>query len=81
MGHDGYCVRCQSKRPMADAKVVITKNHRKMMKGHCITCKAKMNKFVKSTEGSGLYMTQPTVSQLTAPVSLIRKATGKGLYF
>ena len=34
----GYCVKCKTKRVMADAEKVTMKNGRPAMKGKCPTC-------------------------------------------
>ena len=38
----GYCVKCKSKREMAESKEVTMKNGRKAMKGKCVTCGTSM---------------------------------------
>jgi len=42
----GYCVKCKSKRDMANEKPVTMKNGRKAVKGKCPTC------------GTGMYRIQ-----------------------
>lgn len=43
---EGYCVKCKSKREMADAKEVTMKNGRKAMKGKCSKCGTGMYKIL-----------------------------------
>lgn len=35
---EAYCVKCKSKKDMADGKEVVLKNGRKAMKGKCKDC-------------------------------------------
>lgn len=46
----GFCVRCQHKHTMKNAKASMSKNGRKMMKGECAKCGGKMCLFVKMTK-------------------------------
>jgi RNase P subunit RPR2 len=46
--YEAYCVKCKTKRPMKDAKVVINKQGRRQAKGICPVCGTKMNLFLKS---------------------------------
>jgi len=41
---EAYCVKCKSKREMADAKDVTMKNGRKAKKGKCPNCGTGMYK-------------------------------------
>lgn len=43
---EGYCVKCKKMQPMLDCKPAVASNGRKMMKGVCKVCGAKMNKFI-----------------------------------
>lgn len=45
----GYCVRCRTKRPMADAHEEITENGRRAARGTCPECDATMFTFLKDT--------------------------------
>lgn len=42
----GYCVKCRSKKKMSKCKRAKSKNNRFMMKGVCVKCGTKMNKFI-----------------------------------
>ncbi|MHB8084706.1 MAG: DUF5679 domain-containing protein [Dehalococcoidia bacterium] len=44
----GYCLKCQKKREMDNAKAVKMKNGRAATKGVCHTCGTKMYKIGKS---------------------------------
>ena len=46
MAEEGYCVKCKTKRAMADAKKVTMKNGRPAMKGKCPTCGTGMYKIL-----------------------------------
>jgi hypothetical protein len=46
MDFEGYCVKCKTKRPVKNAKVVTTSNGRKMAKGACPVCGTTVNKFL-----------------------------------
>ena len=55
--HEGYCVKCKAKKPIADATEEVMKNGRKAVKGKCPTCGAVMfkilgGKAVVSTAGT-----------------------------
>ena len=43
---EGYCVKCKSKREMADAQEVVMKNKRRALKGKCSTCGTGMYKIL-----------------------------------
>ncbi|MBX3733685.1 MAG: hypothetical protein KF791_13955 [Verrucomicrobiae bacterium] len=43
---EGYCVRCKSKKPIADAVEEVMKNGRNAVKGKCPTCGAVMFKIL-----------------------------------
>ena len=43
---EAYCFHCGCERPMKDAELVITKNHRHLMKGRCKVCNHKICTFV-----------------------------------
>lgn len=47
----GYCVKCQEKRPIQDAKAVTMANGRPAMKGTCPKC------------GTGMFRILPPVKQ------------------
>ncbi len=42
----GYCVKCKSKKDMADTQEVVMKNGRKAMKGKCSSCGTAMYKIL-----------------------------------
>lgn len=44
--HEGYCVKCKAKRPVADGVEETMKNGRKAVKGKCPTCGAVMLKIL-----------------------------------
>jgi Zn finger protein HypA/HybF involved in hydrogenase expression len=44
--HEGYCVKCKAKKPIADAVEEVMKNGRKAVKGKCPTCSAVMFKIL-----------------------------------
>ena len=44
--HEGYCVKCKAKKPIAEAVEEIMKNGRKAVKGKCPTCGAVMFKIL-----------------------------------
>jgi hypothetical protein len=41
----GYCVSCKAKRGMKNCKKTVS-NGRHVLKGECIKCGTKMNKFI-----------------------------------
>lgn len=43
---EGYCVKCKTKREMANAVEVTMENGRKAMKGKCPTCGTGMYKIL-----------------------------------
>lgn len=43
-----YCVKCKKMQDMNSAKKVKGKTGRFMMKGTCVKCGTKMNKFISS---------------------------------
>lgn len=43
----GYCVKCKTSKTMRDCVKEVAKNGRPMLKGLCVDCGTKMNKFVK----------------------------------
>ena len=43
----GYCVKCRASKTMQNCVKDIAKNGRPMLKGSCVDCSTKMNKFVK----------------------------------
>jgi RNase P subunit RPR2 len=43
---EGYCVKCKSKKTMADSKEVTMKNGRKAVKGKCPDCGTGMYKIL-----------------------------------
>jgi len=45
--HNGFCVRCKDKRPMAHAAGVTLKNGREAIRGQCPEC------------GTGMYRIMP----------------------
>ena len=45
-GNEGYCVKCRQKRPMRDARQIMTANHRKAIQGKCSICGTKMRRFI-----------------------------------
>lgn len=44
--HEGYCVKCKAKKPIADGVEETMKNGRKAVKGKCPTCGAVMFKIL-----------------------------------
>ena len=44
--HEGYCVKCKAKKPIAEAVEEVMKNGRKAVKGKCPTCGAVMFKIL-----------------------------------
>ncbi len=44
--HEGYCVKCKAKKPIADAVEETMKNGRKAVKGKCPTCGVVMFKIL-----------------------------------
>ena len=44
---EGYCVRCQTRRPIADPVPVLTSNRRPAVRGSCSICGTKVFRFVK----------------------------------
>jgi hypothetical protein len=46
---EAMCMTCKVPRKMQNAKIVTTKNGRKMMKGVCPVCGTKMNRFIPNT--------------------------------
>jgi hypothetical protein len=44
--HEGYCVKCKAKKPIADAVEEVMKNGRKAVKGRCPQCGAVMFKIL-----------------------------------
>ena len=44
--HEGYCVKCKAKKPIAEAVEEVMKNGRKAVKGKCPTCSAVMFKIL-----------------------------------
>ena len=57
--HEGYCVKCKTKKPITDGIEEVMKNGRKAVKGKCPTCGVVMYKILggKATHSSG----SPTV--------------------
>lgn len=43
-----YCVKCKAKTPTKDAKEVVAKNGRLMIKGKCTKCNTTKCRFVSS---------------------------------
>lgn len=41
-----YCVKCKKVCSMNNCNNAMSKNGRKMLKGNCVTCNTKMNKFL-----------------------------------
>ena len=46
MEFEGYCVKCRKKRTVADGKVEVTSNGRRMVKGICPVCGTKVSRFL-----------------------------------
>jgi len=44
--HEGYCVKCKTKKPIADGVEEVMKNGRKAVKGKCPTCGVVMFKIL-----------------------------------
>lgn len=44
--HEGYCVKCKAKKPIAEAVEEVMKNGRKAVKGKCPTCNVVMFKIL-----------------------------------
>ena len=44
--HEGYCVKCKTKEPIADGVEEVMKNGRKAVKGKCPTCGVVMFKIL-----------------------------------
>ncbi len=49
---EGYCVKCKSKKEIADAVEELMKNGRKAIKGKCPTCGVVMFKFLGGKNAS-----------------------------
>jgi DNA polymerase II large subunit len=45
-GHEAYCVKCKTKRVMADAKQITMKNGRPAMQGKCPVCGTTLNRIL-----------------------------------
>jgi len=43
---EAYCVKCRQKRPMQNAKHIVTKNGRNAMEGHCPVCGTRLFRFI-----------------------------------
>ncbi|BCL82851.1 alpha/beta hydrolase [Ktedonobacteria bacterium brp13] len=41
-----YCIKCRQKRPMQNAKQIVTKNGRNAMEGHCPVCGTRLFRFI-----------------------------------
>jgi hypothetical protein len=60
---EGYCVKCKTKRPIADGVEETMKNGRKAIKGKCPTCGTVMFKIL------GKAATTPTPAPAPAPTT------------
>ena len=49
-----YCLKCRKNTENKNAKVVRTKNGRKMLLSQCASCDSKKSKFIKQQEAGGL---------------------------
>src|SRR5438876_2277262 len=59
MKAQGYCVKCKSKKAMADAAESLLKNGRKAIKGKCPTCGTGMFKIVAQGSSKPARRTAP----------------------
>ena len=50
---EGYCVKCKTKKEIADGTEETTKNGRRAIKGRCPTCGTVMVKSLGTKAGSG----------------------------
>ena len=62
--HEGYCVKCKAKKPIAEAVEEVMKNGRKAVKGKCPTCGAVMFKILG---GKAVSPTAATAAEPSAP--------------
>jgi uncharacterized Zn finger protein (UPF0148 family) len=60
---EGYCVKCKTKRPIADGVEETMKNGRKAIKGKCPTCGTVMFKIL------GKAAATPTPAPAAAPTT------------
>ena len=51
MEFEGYCVKCRTKRTIAQGKVVTTSKGRPMAKGVCPECGTTVTRFLSDKEG------------------------------
>jgi uncharacterized Zn finger protein (UPF0148 family) len=50
--HEGYCVKCKAKKPIANGLEEVMKNGRKAVKGTCPTCGVVMFKILGGKAGA-----------------------------
>ena len=62
---EGYCVKCKSKKEIADAVEEVMKNGRRAIKGRCPTCGTVMFKILG---GKGSPAAAPAVEPKSSPV-------------
>jgi hypothetical protein len=62
---EGYCVKCKSKKEIADAVEEVMKNGRRAIRGRCPTCGTVMFKILG---GKGSPAAAPAVEPKSSPV-------------
>ena len=67
--HEGYCVKCKAKKPIAEAVEEVMKNGRKAVKGKCPTCGAVMFKILGGKAVSTAAVAPAPVDPPSAPAA------------
>lgn len=65
--HEGYCVKCKAKKPIAEAVEEVMKNGRKAVKGKCPTCGAVMFKILGGKAATSAASSTPAADAPASP--------------